>query len=77
MRTMVSTTQLWADYCRLGSTQAVADLHGYSGHANVVQRLRRAGYRLRPAGRRVKNAYRREQLDQRFFASTSPRTRTP
>lgn len=50
MRTMVSTTQLWADYCRLGSTQAVADLHGYSGHANVVQRLRRAGYRLRPAG---------------------------
>lgn len=67
MRSNVSTEQLWADYRRLGTTQAVADLHGYKSHNNVVQRLHKAGYRLRPSGRPVKNRYRRERIDQLFL----------
>ena len=51
-KTRVSTAQLWADYCRLGTTKAVAELHGYKGHNNVVQRLNAGGYQLRRPGRR-------------------------
>ena len=42
----VSTEQLWNDYQRLGSTIAVARLHGYKVDATVSTRLRAAGYQL-------------------------------